>query len=258
MRLLYPCDYFDKKQPDETYQEEYIAAKAAGLSCSLYSVEDFELGSLKPRPAFFEGEEIIYRGWMLTPSSYSDMYSSIESKGGKPITSTEQYRHCHYLPEWYKSCEDFTPKTVFCDKNSDFELILSNCNWDKYFVKDYVKSLTTNRGSIAKTITEIPEIIQLIEKFKGRIEGGICIRQFESLVPETEERYFIFKGKAFSRNGIVPTVVETIALRINSPFFSVDIISSTHGELRLIELGDGQVSDYKKWQPDDFVKIFNS
>lgn len=257
MRLLYPCDDYDKKQPDATYQEEYIAAKAIGIDCSLYSVENFELGNLRPSPAFLAGEEVVYRGWMLTPSSYSDMYSSIKSKGGNPITSTNQYRHCHYLPEWYNTCKEFTPETIFCDKNSDFNLILSNCNWEKFFVKDYVKSLTTHRGSIAQKISEIPEIIQLIEKFKGHIEGGICIRQFENLVPETEERYFVFKGKAFSRNGIVPTIVEKIASRIDSPFFSVDIISNTHGELRLIELGDGQVSDCKKWHPNDFVKIFS-
>lgn len=256
MRLLYPCDDFDKTQPSEIYREEYLAAKSVGLSCSLYSVEDFELGSLKPRPVFSTDEEVIYRGWMLTPSLYSELYLSIRSKNGKPITSPEQYRHCHYLPEWYGSCVSFTPKTIFCDRNSDFKSILSKYVWDKYFVKDYVKSLTTSRGSVAQTVAEIHEIIELIEKFKGCIEGGICIREFENFVAETEERYFIFKGRPFARDGIVPTIVEEVALRVESPFFSVDIIANPQGELRLIELGDGQVSDLKKWSPADFVKIF--
>lgn len=253
MRLLYPSDDFNHKQPDETYQEEYIAAKAAGLSCSLYSVEEFELGQLKLRPPTLQGEEIVYRGWMLTPSAYSDLYRLVQAQGGQLITSTDHYRFCHYLPEWYRSCEIFTPETIFCDKDADFESVLSDCSWGKYFVKDYVKSLTTHRGSVAETVAEIPEIIQMIEKFKGRVEGGICIRRFENLLAETEERYFVFKGQIFSRTGSIPKIVEAISSQIHSPFYSVDIVSNTDGELRLIEIGDGQVSDYKKWEPDQFV-----
>ncbi|MFZ6801028.1 hypothetical protein [Undibacterium sp. Di24W] len=44
MRFLYPCDPFNKKKPDEAYEEDFLAAQAAGLSCSLYSAEDFEQG----------------------------------------------------------------------------------------------------------------------------------------------------------------------------------------------------------------------
>jgi len=44
----------------------------------------------------------------------------------------------------------------------------------------------------------------------------------------------------------VPKIVQTIAPRIDSPFFSVDVVLSTDGTPRLIELGDGQVSDRKQ------------
>lgn len=49
--------------------------------------------------------------------------------------------------------------------------------------------------------------------------------------------------------------VATIAERIDSPFFSVDIILSKEGQHRLIELGDGQVSDRKKWLPERFASM---
>lgn len=109
MRLLYPCDPFEKKRPDETYEEEFSAAQAAGLVCSLYSAEDFELGE--------------------------------------------------------------------------------------------------------------------------------------------------FKRKVFSYSGVVPEIVECIAARIDSPFFSVDVVLSSKGRPRLIELGDGQVSDRKNWPASRFVAI---
>lgn len=257
MRLLYPSDPFTKRQPDETFQEEYEAAQAAELPCSLYSAEDFELGDFKPRPAIAEGEPVLYRGWMLTPDAYALLQAAIESKGGVMITSSDQYRLCHYLPEWYPSCEAFTPETVFLGKDADFS-ILTDKGWPGYFVKDYVKSLTTSRGSIARTVDEIPEIVALVEKYRGQIEGGVCVRRLEDLRPETEERFFVFQGKPFGREGTVPEIVQRIAERIDSPFFSVDIVLAQDGTPRLIELGDGQVSDRKKWPADRFVSLLTT
>lgn len=256
MRLLYPCDEFDQKQPDPTYQDEYIAVQATGTACSLYSVEEAEVGLFKPRPNFFKDEQVIYRGWMLTQQGYCNLHQFVANKGGHLATSIEQYTHCHYLPNWYPLCKEFTPQTIFCNVDSDFKSILAGLHWDRYFVKDYVKSLTTNRGSVANHIDEIYEIIEGIKKFRGSIEGGVCIRQFEQLRPETEERYFVFQGKVFARDGIIPPLVEVVSARINSPFFSIDTVLNADGELRLIELGDGQVSDIKKWKASEFVKIF--
>ena len=255
MHLLYPFDAFDNKQPDEIYQAEYAAAKAVGIACSLFSVEDFECGDFRPRPALAEGEQVIYRGWMLSPDSYAALHAAIYKKGANPLTSLVQYRYCHYLPEWYAACEGFTPKTIFTTKDADFKALLADVDWQAYFIKDYVKSLTTSRGSVALTIDEIPEIIQLIEKYKGSLEGGICIREYEHLLPQTEERYFVFKGKAFAKDGVVPGLVQQIAARIDSPFFSVDLVQAANGDLRLIELGDGQVSDYKKWPVEHFIQM---
>lgn len=257
MRLLYSCDPFEKKQPDEAYKEEFDAAQAAGLACSLYSAEDFEFGQFRPRPLLTEGEKVVYRGWMLTPENYARLQSAIEGKGAWMLTSADQYRHCHYLPEWYSLCEDFTPKTIFLGRDADFSSALAGQNWQAFFVKDYVKSLTTSRGSIARNVAEIEEIVALIETYRGRVEGGVCIREYEALVPETEERYFVFRQKAFARDGVVPEIVKQIAARIDSPFFSVDIVLSADGMPRLIELGDGQVSDRKKWPVERFVEIFD-
>lgn len=257
MRLLYPCDPFDKKKPDEAYEEEFVAAQAAGMSLSLYSAEDFECGDFKPRPTFVEQEEVLYRGWMLTPDEYARLQAAIESTGGKALTSLSQYRRCHYLPEWYFLCEDVTPKTIFLTREANFAIAVESTGWPAFFVKDYVKSLTTSRGSVAKDPAEIGEIVALIEKYRGQVEGGVCVRQFEELRPESEERYFVFKKRAFARNGAVPDIVEYVAERIDSPFFSVDIVLAVNGSPRLIELGDGQVSDRKKWEASQFVDMLN-
>jgi hypothetical protein len=258
MRLLYPCDPFNKKEPDGAYAEEFFAARAIGMACSLYSAEDLESGEFKPRPLFAEHDEILYRGWMQTPNRYAELLEAIQRKGARAITSLAQYRLCHYLPEWYPHCRDFTPETIFVEKGADYAAAVANRHWRAFFVKDYVKSLTTNRGSIANSVGEIEEIVSMIGKFRGQVEGGVCIRQFEQLAPDTEDRYFVFRGKPYARNGLVPEIVQTIAARIDSPFFSVDVVLSTDGTPRLIELGDGQVSDRKKWPAALFVEIFRA
>jgi hypothetical protein len=257
MRVLYPCNPFDIRKPDEIYEEEFVAAKSAGIPLSLFSSEDFECGEFKPRPSFAEGEVVLYRGWMLTPERYAELQRAIERKGAIALTSAIQYRHCHYLPEWYSLCEDFTPKTIFLSKDADFAAAVANEGWSAYFVKDYVKSLTTLRGSVAKTPQEIADIVALIEKYRGQVEGGVCVRQFEELRPESEERYFVFKNRAFTREGAIPGIVDRIASKIDSPFFSVDIVLTSQGAPRLIELGDGQVSDRKKWDASRFVEMLN-
>ena len=68
----------------------------------------------------FRQPQVLYRGWMLTPENYARLHGAILVAGGR-LTSPQQYRHCHYLPEWYPLCEDLTPATLFLSRNADFE-----------------------------------------------------------------------------------------------------------------------------------------
>lgn len=253
---MYSCDPFNRKVPDEAYAEEYAAASSVDIPVALFSAEDFESGDFRVSPPLAAGDEILYRGWMLTPETYGSLQSSIEAKGARAITSQAAYCGSHYLPEWYSVCEEFTPRTVFLSKDADFEAELADLKWAAYFVKDHVKSLTTGRGSVAKSASEVGEIVREIEKYRGQVEGGVCVREFEPLLRETEERYFAFRGKVFARDeSTVPPEVAEIAARIESPFISIDVARRNDGTLRLIELGDGQVSDRKKWTADRFVAM---
>ena len=47
-----------------------------------------------------------------------------------------------------------------------------------------------------------------------------------------------------------------VAERISAPFFSIDIVQvEATGEWRVVELGDGQVSDKKNWPLETFVDM---
>ncbi|MDQ1921900.1 ATP-grasp domain-containing protein [Massilia pseudoviolaceinigra] len=256
-QLLFPCDPLNRRVADEAYAEEFDAARAAGFACSLFSFEDFEAGQFKTQPALCGGVKVLYRGWMLTPDSYARLHDATAEHGCAMATSPTQYRHCHYLPEWYALCKEFTPETVIVARDADFAAAVDGRNWPAYFVKDYVKSLTTQRGSVAATPQEIADVVGLIETYRGAVEGGVCIRKFEQLQADSEERYFVLHGQAHGRDGSAPELVHEIARRIESPFFSVDVVASSRGELRLIELGDGQVSDRKQWPVGRFMAMLD-
>ena len=256
IRLLYPCDPFNPKLPDEVYAAEFQAAKALGIACSVFPLELLGQPRLRAFPPAEEGERVIYRGWMLEPTEYEKLHAVIESWGASPLTSLKNYLACHHLPNWYSLVGELTPETVVVPSDSGVEKTAIGLGWDGFFVKDFVKSLTTARGSIAKTPAEAEEIAKEIEKCRGKIEGGICLRRLERFKTGSERRYFVLEGKVFSAAGQVPELVQSVVEKVHSPFYSIDVIENDDGALRLVEVGDGQVSDIKEWSPESFARIF--
>jgi len=258
MRLLYPSDPFAPREVDAAYADEFAAASARGLACSLFSIESLADGVFQPRPGLAAGDVIVYRGWMMTGAEYQRLADAVARAGAAMLTAPANYLRCHQLPGWYASCADVTPRTELCRADADFDAVVTTLGWTAYFVKDYVKSLTTSRGSVARSADEIREIVALIEKYRGRIEGGICLREFEAFAVETEERYFAYRGQCYAREGDAPALVHQIAARIDAPFFSIDMARRNDGQWRLVEIGDGQVSDRKQWPVERFVDMLGA
>ena len=61
------------------------------------------------------------------------------------------------------------------------------------------------------------------------------------------------EGKAHASAGDVPAIVHE--RRLQSRFYSVDVVRRTDGQFRIVEAGDGQVSDLVGWTPQDFAKV---
>ena len=255
MRILYPFNPVKPSEADEPYQEEFLAVKEKGGECSLFDFDMLEFDEFKPKPAISEGENVLYRGWMMTPDKYGKFIDHIRRRGGKPIVDLETYVSCHHISGWYELCCEFTPETKLFQNDENLVGNAKLLNWPRYFVKDYVKSNSTERGSIADSAEEIADIVGLIEKYRGSVEGGVALRAVENYVNNTEMRFFVLHGKVFSPGVSPPEWVEEIAKRINSPFFSVDVFQRSDGIYRLVELGDGQVSDKKSWSVEDFSRM---
>lgn len=135
---------------------------------------------------------------------------------------------------------------------------MESLRWDAYFVKDFVKSLKTGRGSIVRDADDLRSAVMEMERVRGELEGGLCLRRVEPFVADTERRYFVLDGVPFSSYAdLVPAAVRMTVGRIPSRFYSVDAICRTDGVMRIVEIGDGQVSDLTGWDAVAFANIWS-
>ena len=255
MRIIYPFNPCNINEADEPYHKECKLMKSRGINCSLFDFDGLQFDEFSIKPKIRKGELIVYRGWMLSPDMYLKLTAFITKAGGLPVTSYDDYMKCHHMPGWYNSCSDLTPETKFFSNDQDLEKNVTSLGWDKYFIKDYVKSNSDKRGSFASTPAEVTEVVNLIELYRGSIEGGVAVRRAEDFNVKTECRHFVVNGKVFSPSKHTPDIVYEVAKRVSSRFFSIDVIQTHSGEYRIVELGDGQVSDKKNWDLCSFHLI---
>lgn len=248
MKFIYPADYFNVKKIDDAFASEAESLRSIGFEVDILTNKKLNKG------------EYIYRGWMLDDVEYDNLNSLIENNESSLLTNKDNYFSSHYLPNWYNLLKEYTPETIIINIKdiNEIENILFNNDWNGYFVKDYVKSLTTTNGSIAKNKEEVYSIIKELQIKKGLI-GGICLRKVIDFVVDSEIRYFSLNGTIMTPTGSVPDIVNKINSKIDSKFFSIDIIKDKSGKDWLVEIGDGQVSDLKyPWTEKLFASEISS
>lgn len=258
IHFVFPQNPLEPRQVDDHFAGQRAALEGAGFSTSIVHDAVFDSGAnLHGVP---RGAVVVYRGWMVNADQYRNFVTAVEGSGAVPFTSHDAYLHAHYLPNWYYHLSDLTPETVVLSEDVNLESALRQLGWPAFFIKDYVKSLKTKSGSLITDPAEAERVVSEMKKFRGMIEGGICVRRVEQFKPDTEVRYFVRQGRPFSAAvaGDIPDIVRSVASRIDSPFFSVDVVLSESSELRVVEVGDGQVSDLVGWTLPDFLRMWHA
>lgn len=259
MHLLFPASPLNRREPDEFVRDQCEVFKNSGYGWSLIVIESLMNGGdgeiICPIPA---GATLLYRGWMLSEVEYAGLCAAVTKCGATMLVSLNQYLAAHHLPNWYHRIAEFTPETVVMAVDDATPEAAAALGWSGFFIKDYVKSLKTSVGSRITDAKAVPKVLEEMRRFRGNIEGGVCLRRIEDFEPDSEQRYFVLDGvpHAPDREAAIPEIVVGAAARIPSPFFSIDVARRTDGILRIVEIGDGQVSDLVGWTAERFVELW--
>jgi hypothetical protein len=267
--FIFPSDSFNPKLIDEFYLSQANAFKLMGFNVFHVNTDDLEDSSIYQlsedgKSVKIKKEDIdlstkfIYRGWMLNSQNYEQLNKKFYYQLN---TDTDNYLFMHHLPNWYALLSDYTIKSIITNEDNiscDFE----TSGFKEGFIKDYVKSIKTGRGSIVQNQEDIAQLIENMKQFKGNIEGGLVIREKVNLENESETRYFVLNNQLFSPHDEKNDKLEMAhnikeALKDKNLFFySIDIAYTSEHQPILIEVGDGQVSDYTNWDEKQFIEIF--
>lgn len=256
MHFIFPASPISPKEPDEIYRDQALALRQLGFGISLLPFEGFQQGSSRVIGTIPTGATVVYRGWMMSAVEYERFVALVSSLGAKALTPLDSYLACHHLPNWYPLVSSLTAETKVFSKKADIADELAALDWGKFFLKDFVKSLKTSVGSVISKPEEARIALVEMEKYRGTIEGGICVRRFEVYREGSEIRFFVIRGIPHAPAGDVPEVVRGIVERIPSQFFSVDLAVRDDGVQRIVEIGDGQVSDIVGWDVGAFANLW--
>jgi uncharacterized protein YozE (UPF0346 family) len=211
----------------------------------------------------FENDSVILRNWMMSHSEYSSLDTYTQRNNGSLLISYSDYKKANYINGWYPCFKDVTFRTEIFSLSDcinenwkNIDTFINQSQWNGFFVKDFAKSLTTSRGSIAKDLKEVNEVIKEMQ-FYG-IDKGIAIRELHDLNVNTEKRHFCFQGNIISNSPIESYILEKVE-QFEHPFFSFDTIQDNNGKQWIVEIGDGQVSSLKNISVEMlYQNIFNN
>jgi hypothetical protein len=280
MRFIFCADPLSPTVPDTMYATEVAAVAQADVAFDLIDFERL-VHDHNPRAATRrvqaadQPELAIYRGWMLRPDQYAQLYDVLQAKGLHLINTPAAYRHCHYLPESYPIIQAATPKTVWLpyDANVSLDRVMASLTPfgdQPVIVKDYVKSrkhewheacyipAANDRAVVERVVN------RFVELQANDLNEGLVFREYVPFQPigshtksgmplMMEFRCFVLDGTVVATSTYWDEGVYTelappadlfadILPQVQSRFFTMDIAQLTDGTWMIVELGDAQVA----------------
>lgn len=275
--ILFCNDVLQPSQVDHAFADEAESALKTGFEIALLDFEKLNGGRTEAalRRVRSIQESVVYRGWVLRPAIYVQLFDSLLERGANLVNTAQQYRHCHYLPESYAAIARQTPQTVWLPLvgEIDFDEIRAKLEifGDKpLIVKDYVKSRKHEwlRSCFIPRANDAAEVERVVRNFvEGQGDGlneGLVFREFVPLrsvgtheksgAPISQEfRLWFWKnellywstyweGGEYADESPPLDKFEELAREVHSNFFSMDVAQTQSGQWIVIELGDGQVA----------------
>ncbi|MFI0791670.1 ATP-grasp domain-containing protein [Micromonospora rubida] len=263
MLLLVPADPLRSRRPEPHFALEATTAREAGVPVAVVDHDALARGdahaALRQLP---EETEAVYRGWMLRSERYAAFADALAARGVTLRTSAEQYRRAHELPGWYAALGSVTPATTWTlgDGRDAFDQARAALDSGPAVLRDYCKSMKHHwdEAAFIPDLADPEAAWAVARRFRQLREddfvGGFVLRRFERFT-SAEVRTWWRDGRCVlvgphpdtpDRPPAVDpdlTAVAPLLAGLGLPFVTVDLALRDDGEWRVIELGDGQVSD---------------
>jgi hypothetical protein len=211
-----------------------------------------------------------YRGWMIPSTRYSELDQALGQRGTALRVPPDRYRAAHELPGWYGIFASVTPESDWmpwaprvAPGETDVAPLTATLGSGAAIVKDFVKSRKHewDQACFIPDVTDIAHatavVARMVELQDEDLNGGIVLRRFEHYREvnghTAEARVWWVDGVAVmvtahpDTPGVVrqPEVgaIAPLVAALDCSFVTTDVAERTDGMWRVVEVGDGQVSD---------------
>ena len=258
--LLVPGDPVRPRRPDEHFAAEAAAARDAGLQVAV--IDHDAAARAGGAEVAVAGVRVsgtaIYRGWMLRPEHYAALEQALAARGVTLRTDAARYRQAHELPGWYDELAAVTPESVWTagDDRDAFDKARAALGGGPAVLRDYTKSMKHywHEAAYIPDVADGDAAWRVASRFRelrgDDFAGGFVLRRFESFTgPEVRTWWVDGVCRLVTAHPDTPGDLPPDTLDLTGvgaagrPFVTVDLALRDDGRWRVIELGDGQVSD---------------
>lgn len=204
-----------------------------------------------------------YRGWMVTSAQYGALAAALKERGTPLLTHPEDYRRAHELPGWHDTFAGLTPASVWQPLPprtvpDDLAELVRPLSPGPAVVKDYVKSRKHewDEACFVPDVKNLPQLRAVVAKMVALqdefLAGGLVVREYEPY-DGAEARVWWVDGEPalIGPHPDDPDVDPEPELDAVAPavrilgcrFITTDLARRSDGQWRVVEVGDGQVSD---------------
>jgi hypothetical protein len=263
--ILVPADPLRGRRADEHFAAEAEAARDAGLTVALVdhdALTEPDGATRGVRRVPESGGEAVYRGWMLRSQQYAAFAGALAERGVTLRTGAAEYQRAHELPGWSAALASVTPESVWTlgDRREGFAAACGRLGAGPAVLRDYVKSMKHywDEAAFIPDVADPAAAWKVASRFRElrdeEFTGGFVLRRFEDFT-SAEARTWWVDGTC-RLVGAHPDTPDTPAPEdldlawlaplvgsLGLAFVTVDLVLRADGVWRVVELGDGQVSD---------------
>ncbi|MBW8483592.1 ATP-grasp domain-containing protein [Actinomadura parmotrematis] len=208
-----------------------------------------------------------YRGWMLSGAEYTALAGALKRRGVQLLTHPDDYRRAHELPGWHDTFAGLTPNSVWRPlppggdpgAPGDLAELVRPLRAGPGIVKDYVKS-RKHEWDAACYVPDVKDaaglravLTAMIALQEEHLAGGVVVREFEPFDDGGEARVWWVDGEPAlvgphpDEPGGEPlpelAAVAPAVRALGCRFITTDLARRPDGAWRVVEVGDGQVSE---------------